>query len=97
MRLGDGQWSVSGLQRELEAIERVFQSGSAPVRLSALCWMAVVVGALPPGEAQEQAEDRLSALIAEARLEGVALGHVLAFRRYGTPAGTWPSTPTLRR
>ncbi len=90
-------WPAAGLLRELEAVEQVFAAGSRAVRLSALCWMASVVASLSPGEVQDQAEDRLAVLIAQARLEPEALRDVLAFRRHGMFAAPWPSTPTLRR
>jgi hypothetical protein len=91
------RWPLDGLLRELSSIEQVFETGTPPARLSALCWMAAVVASLPPGLEQEHAEDRLSALIAQAGLEQEALRDVLAFRRHGIFAAPWPSTPTLRR
>jgi type II secretory pathway component PulM len=96
---GKAQWPLAGLLRELEAIEQVFAEGTGPVRLSALCWMATVVAAMPPGEVQDQVEDRLSALIAQAAPGPEALRDVLAFRRHGMLAAPWPTTPmpTLRR
>lgn len=97
MRNDKAQWPTSGLLRELSAIEQVFADGNRAVRLSALCWMAAVVASLPPGSGQDAAEDRLSALIAEAALEPQALCDVLAFRRQGMLATPWPTTPTLRR
>lgn len=91
------KWSAEGLQREIASVERVFAEGSPRIRLSALCWMAVIVSAIPDGEFLERTEDRLSALIAEAALPQEDINLVLAFRRRGMFAETWPSMPTLRR
>lgn len=96
MQRNNGRWSMPALLREMEAIEQVFAHGSRTVRLSALCWLASVVASMPPGEAQDRAEDRLSALIAEASLAPEALRDVLAFRRQGILAATWPTTPSPR-
>jgi hypothetical protein len=91
------EWSTEGLTREIASAEQVFATGSPRTRLSALCWMAVIISAIPHGDFLEQAEDRLSDLIAEARLAQEDLNLVLAFRRRGMFAETWPSMPTLRR
>jgi hypothetical protein len=87
--------SEQSLLRELRLAEEAFASGG--MRFSAVCWMATVVCDLPPGPVQEQAEDRLSALIGRADLTRAELRHVRMLRGDGLQARGWAAGITLRK
>ena len=92
------EWSTEGLTREIASAEQVFATGSPRTRLSALCWMAVIVSSFPPGFAQEQAEDKLAGFIARLPLTGDQLQRIRAYRSDGLGGqDAEPAQPSLRR
>jgi len=66
--------------------ERSFDAAPPSARFTSLCLMAVIVARYPPGDLQDEAEDRLSAAIARGNLGHDDLAVIRRFRLDGLEA-----------
>jgi hypothetical protein len=95
--------SEADLNFALSVAERSFDDAPAQVRFTSLCLMAVIVSRYSPGDAQDLAEDRLSAALSRISPSPDDLDVIRRFRADGLSAGGYASErhgmarPTLKR
>lgn len=80
--------SEAEMEAAMAEIEQSLGIASPGARFTSLCLMAVIVAQYPPGDAQDEAEDRLSAAMARSSLEYDDLAVIRRFRRDGLGADT---------
>jgi len=83
MRYSEQAGTEAELDYAMGFAERGFAAEPPEARLTTLCLMAVIVSRYPPGPWQEEAEDRLAALLGQASLSPEELSILRQFRAHG--------------
>lgn len=78
--------SEAELETAMAEIEQSVGTATPSTRFTSLCLMAVIVARYPPGDSQDEAEDRLAAAMAESDLGQDDLAVIRRFRRDGLEA-----------